>query len=121
MKKTTSTNFENKVWLDNSCGLSSAFNLLSGRWKLNIIWKIREGANRYSSLKLAIPGITEKVLYERLKELEHDGLIDRQNLQLDKPHVEYSLTHIAYKLIPILLDLWEWGDLIKKDNPHTAN
>ena len=73
-----------------------------------------------SSLKAAIPGITEKVLYERLKELEHDGLIERQDLQLDKPHVEYCLTAITYKLVPVLLDLWEWGDLIKKGDPRTA-
>lgn len=66
MLKVTSTNYNNKKWLERSCGLSFAFELLTGRWKMNVVWKINEGIDRYSQLKLSIPGISEKVLYERL-------------------------------------------------------
>lgn len=109
MKKTNSTNFENNQALQAECGLTFAMIMLAGRWKVNILWNIKAGANRYGMLKAAIPGISEKMLTERLKEMEQDGLLIRKDFKTVPPHVEYSFTPEAKDLYPILDDLCDWG------------
>lgn len=112
MKKNSSTNFENKQDLQISCGLTFAMIMLQGRWKVNILYKIKEGANRYGLLKAAIPGISEKMLTERLREMEQEGLIIRKDFQTVPPHVEYYFTEEAKALSPILDDLCNWGETV---------
>lgn len=109
MKKASSTNFENNQTLQAECGLTFAMIMLAGRWKVNILWNIKAGVNRYGMLKAAIPGISEKMLTERLKEMEQDGLIIRKDFKTVPPHVEYYFTDDAKELYPILDDLCIWG------------
>jgi len=109
MKKTSSTNFENNQALQAECGLTFAMIMLSGRWKVNILWNIKAGLNRYGMLRSAIPGISEKMLTERLREMEQEGLIIRKDFKTVPPHVEYYFTDEAKALYPILDDLCAWG------------
>lgn len=109
MRKTSSTNFKNNQALQITCGLTFAMIMLSGRWKVNILCKIKAGANRYGLLKSAIPGMSEKMLTERLKEMEQEGLINRKDFKTVPPHVEYYLTEEAKELSPILDELSTWG------------
>lgn len=109
MKKISSTNFENNQTLQAECGLTFAMIMLAGRWKVNILWNIKAGANRYGMLKSAIPGISEKMLTERLREMEEEGLIIRKDFKTVPPHVEYYFTEEAKELYPILDDLCAWG------------
>ena len=60
MRKINSTNFENQKILEMSCGLSYAVELIGARWKVNILWNLIKGINRYGLLKRNIPGISEK-------------------------------------------------------------
>lgn len=94
------------------CGLTFAMTLLSGRWKVNILWMLKNGINRYGKLKLNIKGISEKMLTERLRELESEGLIIRKDFQTIPPHVEYYLSATGQLLEPILDELNSWGEKV---------
>ena len=113
MRKLQSTNYKHQNALAADCGLTYAMLLLSGRWKINILWMIKNGVNRYVLLKSKIAGISEKMLTERLKELESLGLIHRFDFQTIPPHVEYSLSEAGLLLSPILETLTEWGNQIR--------
>jgi len=113
MRKMNSTNYENQKMLAESCGLTYAMILLTGRWKVNILWNINNGINRYGILKTRIPGISEKMLTQRLRDMEHEGLIVREDFKKVPPHVEYSLTEAAKLLTPILDDLCSWGSKVR--------
>lgn len=115
MRKLNSVNLENQKKLNN-CGLNYAMMLLEGRWKLNVLWAIHYGFNRYSKIKEQIGIISEKMLTQRLKELVSAGLLKRNDFKTVPPHVEYELTEEAKKLIPILEAMRDWG----KDVRHST-
>ena len=96
------------------CPLTHALNLIGGKWRLPIIWALsRNGKMRYNELKRGIAGITNMMLTETLKELEANGIINRQQFMEVPPRVEYSLTISGEKLIPALKALASWGSEMK--------
>lgn len=114
MRKKNSTNFENQKVLEMSCGLTYAVELLTGRWKVNILWNLNRGINRYGLLKKNIPGISEKMLTQRLRDLESDNLIVRKDFKTIPPHVEYTLSEAGKKLVPVLRQLCNWGTQVRE-------
>lgn len=96
------------------CGLTYAMTVLSGRWKINILWMLKKGVNRYGKLKSGIAGISEKMLTERLRDLESEGLIIRKDFQTVPPHVEYYLSETGKLLEPILDSLNVWGEKLHR-------
>ncbi|WP_298543990.1 helix-turn-helix domain-containing protein [uncultured Aquimarina sp.] len=114
MRKETSTNFENQQILEMSCGLTYAVELLSGRWKVNILWNLEKGINRYGRMKKNISGISEKMLTQRLRDMENDGLIIRKDFKTIPPHVEYYLSNAGKQLVPVLHQLCMWGTNVRE-------
>lgn len=92
-----------------SCEVINALNLISGRWKLPILWKLSSGNLRYNELKRQVRGITNIMLTRSLKDLEIHGLVIRVQYSEVPLHVEYSLTEEGEKLIPALKELIKWG------------
>jgi DNA-binding HxlR family transcriptional regulator len=113
MRKINSKNYVNEKALAAHCGVTFAMTLLTGRWKINILWMLKNGVNRYGLLKSQIAGISEKMLTERLKELEQEGLIIRNDFKTVPPHVEYTLSEAGQLLSPILERLSDWGDEVR--------
>ncbi|MBI3219353.1 MAG: helix-turn-helix transcriptional regulator [Bacteroidetes bacterium] len=109
MNKLTSTFSVNKERITNNCPLTSSLLLISGRWKLIIIWQLKDGTLRFSDLQKAIPHTSKKMLTQQLKELENDGLVSRKVYPEVPPRVEYTLTDLASSLMPILESLLNWG------------
>ncbi|MDR7855014.1 MAG: helix-turn-helix domain-containing protein [Tissierella sp.] len=94
----------------NNCPLTFALNLISGKWRLPIIWLLnKNGTMRYNELKRCIDGITNMMLTQSLKELESYGIIKREQFMEVPPRVEYSLTDNGENLIPALRGLADWG------------
>lgn len=93
-----------------SCEIVNALNLLSGRWKLPILWKLSYGNIRYNELKRQVHGITNIMLTRSLQELEAHGLVSRIQYSEIPPHVEYCLTQAGLKLVPTLHELKKWGE-----------
>ncbi|MGT0194744.1 winged helix-turn-helix transcriptional regulator [Burkholderia pyrrocinia] len=85
-----------------------AFSLLSGKWKLEIMWLLNQRVYRFGELRKAIPGITQHMLTAQLRELEADGLITRTVFAEVPPRVEYAITAKARGLGPTMEALTAW-------------
>lgn len=86
-----------------------ALEIIGGKWKMPILWRLKEKPWRYGELKKSLGQITHKMLTEQLRELERDGLLHREVYQVVPPKVEYSLTAKGETTIPIIESLREWG------------
>lgn len=93
------------------CPIMSTMAMISDKWKVLIICKLRGGTLRFSELMRALQGITQKVLTSQLRELEDDGLVARKIYAEVPPRVEYSLTPLGETLVPVLNKLEEWAQV----------
>lgn len=91
------------------CPVEVTLDIIGGKWKCVILWWLRRGAKRFGELKQLMPGISQKVLTTQLRELQADGLIDRQVFSESPPRVEYSLTVYGETLRPITELMCDWG------------
>lgn len=85
--------------------------VIGGKWKMLILYLLAENQPvRFNDMKRRIGVITFKILSSQLKELEADGMVRRKEYPQVPPKVEYSLTHKAETLLPVLEQLCEWGE-----------
>jgi DNA-binding HxlR family transcriptional regulator len=86
--------------------------LLEGRWKLVILFRLFGGrVLRFSDLERAIPGISQKMLIQQLRQMESDGIVRRIVHHQVPPKVEYCLTEWGQALCPALDALLKWAAL----------
>lgn len=90
-------------------GIATTLSAIGGKWKILILWHLAVRTSRYGELRRQIPGITEKMLIQQLRELEHDGIIVRKAYPEVPPRVEYSFTEYGTSLFPVLRALCAWG------------
>jgi DNA-binding HxlR family transcriptional regulator len=89
--------------------VQTTLKVLGGKWKILILWHLKDETRRFSQLKRLIPEITEKMLSQQLRELEKDGLIARTVYSDIPPKVEYSFTDYGRSIMPALNILCTWG------------
>jgi DNA-binding HxlR family transcriptional regulator len=89
--------------------VQAAINLLSGKWRVQILWHLSFQPLRFAELRKKLPGITQKVLTEQLRMLASGALVERVVTPSVPPAVTYSLTAESERLIPMLETLREWG------------
>ncbi|MFE6167465.1 winged helix-turn-helix transcriptional regulator [Viridibacillus arvi] len=87
-----------------------AVSLLSQRWTALVIYQLLSGSGRFSTIQSAI-GISAKVLSERLKDLEHQGIVKRNVIPETPVIIEYSLTEKGTSLKPILKVIENWSQV----------
>ncbi|MGL5917273.1 MAG: winged helix-turn-helix transcriptional regulator, partial [Culicoidibacterales bacterium] len=92
------------------CSLELAMDLIGGKWKMMILWYLIGGTQRFSELKRSLPGITQKMLTQQLRELEATGIVTRTVYPVVPPKVEYTLTAEGEALIPLLHQFCTWAD-----------
>jgi len=93
-----------------TCGLDAALDVVGGKWKSLILWALGDdGPLRFGELRREVPGITEKMLIQQLRQLEADGVITREVYQQVPPKVEYSVTEFGASLNAALRPLGDWG------------
>ncbi|MFI5802487.1 winged helix-turn-helix transcriptional regulator [Streptomyces sp. NPDC051561] len=92
------------------CGLDAGIDVVDGKWKVLILWELHERPRRFGVIRRGLPGISEKVLAQQLRELETD-LVVRRKAYTDSavPRVEYSLTDFGQELHKALEPLGAWG------------
>ena len=81
--------------------------------KFFILRELMTGTKRFGEIHSSINGVSQKVLTQKLREMESDGLINRVAYAEIPPRVEYSLTDLGMSLRPVLDSLKEWGDMYK--------
>ena len=92
-----------------NCPTEFALSVLGGKWKTIIVAYLSERPCHYSELRQLLPGLSDKVLTERLKDLQRSGLVTRGNPQKSPLRCPYALTARGATLRPILTDLYLWG------------
>jgi DNA-binding HxlR family transcriptional regulator len=91
--------------------VGEALKFLEGRWKLLILFQLFGGeVVRFSQLERGIPGITQKMLSQQLRQLEKDGLVERTAYPEVPPRVDYRLTEWGQALCPALDALLTWAN-----------
>ncbi|MEE9118077.1 MAG: helix-turn-helix domain-containing protein [Calditrichia bacterium] len=93
-----------------------ALDFIGGKWKLLILWLLKDEVYRFSELKRLVPQITQKMLTQQLRELESDGLVHRKVYAQVPPKVEYSLTDLGKSFLPILRSMHKWGESFANNN-----
>ncbi|MEU4969196.1 winged helix-turn-helix transcriptional regulator [Streptomyces smyrnaeus] len=92
------------------CGIDAAMDVVAGKWKSLILWELHHhGTRRFAELRRGLPGVSEKMLIQHLREMEEDGLVHREVYREVPPKVEYSLTEHGVSLNAALASLGEWG------------
>jgi DNA-binding HxlR family transcriptional regulator len=86
-----------------------ALKVISGRWKVVILYHLFGGARRLSELNRLMPGLSQKVLIQQLREMEEHGLVHRKTFNQIPLRVDYSATGLGLSLEPIIMSLCEWG------------
>ncbi|QDQ13434.1 winged helix-turn-helix transcriptional regulator [Streptomyces spectabilis] len=93
------------------CGLDAAVDVVGGKWKPLILWALHAGGTlRFGELRRHVPGVSEKMLIQQLREMETDGIVHREVYREVPPKVEYSLTDLGQSLNRALGPLGLWGD-----------
>jgi DNA-binding HxlR family transcriptional regulator len=91
------------------CPLTAALAAIGGKWKLIIVYWLADSPRHFAALRQAVPGISQKVLTQQLRELESDGIVLRHPTGAVPAPVEYSLTEYGRSLLPLVADVRLWG------------
>jgi DNA-binding HxlR family transcriptional regulator len=92
-----------------TCPAELTAKLIAGRWKIVILWYLFQDVKRFSELRRALSGMTQKVLTQQLREMERDGMIARKVFAQVPPKVEYSVTPLGSSLKPVVEAMHQWG------------
>jgi DNA-binding HxlR family transcriptional regulator len=93
------------------CPVRATIDLVSGKWKVQILWHLSFGPKRFSELRKVLPGVSEKVLTAQLRQLEAGGVVSRKITPVVPPQVTYFLNKAGDELIPLLQELCDWGSV----------
>lgn len=93
-----------------TCGLDAAFAVVDGKWKPLILWELQRGPTRFNALHRSLPGVSQKMLTQHLKELQRHGVVHRESYHEVPPRVEYSMTPAGHKLLEALEPLSDWAE-----------
>jgi DNA-binding HxlR family transcriptional regulator len=93
------------------CPIGSVVDIIFSRWTTPILWHLNaRGRQRFNDLRDLVDGITAKVLTQRLRQLERDGLVSRTMHAEIPPRVEYEITDLGRSLAPVFASLVTWSD-----------
>jgi DNA-binding HxlR family transcriptional regulator len=93
-----------------ACVCEETLRIIDGKWKMRILVQLTyEGTRRFGELKSLLPGITQRMLTTKLRELENYGIVHRKVYPVVPPKVEYSLTELGRSMQPVLEALSRWG------------
>ena len=98
---------------DSNCPAEVTLSIIGGRWKLLILYHLFQGVRRFTQLRRALKGISQKMLTQQLREMEKDGLVHREVYPEVPPKVEYSLTTLGESLRPVVEALSNWGRMYR--------
>jgi len=97
---------------DEACPVARTARLIEGKWTTRIVRDLLTGKKRYSELQRSLVGISPKVLAERLRFLEDEGLIEKTVYPVVPPHTEYRLTQRGLKLRAIIAAMARFGETV---------
>ena len=109
LKETKSGPAVHGRWYDDACGTAFALEVVGERWSLLVMRELMLGPRRFTDLRASLPGISAKVLAERLAGLEASGAVLREMLPPPAAVQVYGLTEWGYRAEPIMQELGRWA------------
>ena len=98
------------------CPVAAFQKMISGKYKLRIVWDLKDGPKRYGEIRTGLllgssgtAEIAPRVLSRELKALTESGLIERRDYGLVPPKVEYRLTRKGKSFVPVISTIRDWG------------
>jgi DNA-binding HxlR family transcriptional regulator len=91
------------------CSVETTARIVGGRWKAAVLEQLLQGVKRFSELKRAIPGITQRTLSQQLRDLRGTGIVERTVHADTPPRVVYAVTPLGKSLGPLLDAMCHWG------------
>jgi DNA-binding HxlR family transcriptional regulator len=117
-KETESPETRHGRWYEDACGTAFAMELIGERWSLLIVRELMLGGRRFSDLRASLPGISAKVLTERLASLETAGVVVKRKLPPPAATQVYELTEWGYLAEPAIQELGRWAARSSEHNPQ---
>ena len=100
-----------KIGKKTSCPSELTLEVISGRWKMMVIYWLLQGERRFNQLQRDLGGITHRTLAKQLREMEADGLVERRDHGEIPPRVDYRLTALGRSLQPVLMAMQDWAQV----------
>ena len=94
-----------------TCRVRDVLDRVGDKWTLSVVYELRDGVRRFTDLKRAIDGISQRMLTVTLRNLERDGLVDRTVHAVVPPRVDYELTPMGQTLLKTAWELIDWAAL----------
>src|SRR5262245_15701659 len=91
------------------CPLTAALAAIGGKWKLIIVYWLAESPKHFAAIRRVMPGISQKVLTQQLRELVNDGIVRRQPTGAIHAPIRYSLTDYGRSVLPLVEKVRVWG------------
>ena len=104
-------------WYNDACGTAFGLELLGERWSMLVVRELMLGPRRFSGLRASLPGISAKVLTERLGALEEAGVLVKRMLEEPAPVQVYELTEWGYRAEPVMQELGRWAAMSSAHDP----
>ena len=113
----TTTRSEQPVAHDD-CPVRDVLNRIGDKWSLLVLHLLSDRTLRFTELRNAIDGISQRMLTVTLRGLERDGLVTRTVHPVVPPRVDYTLTDLGHSLSATIIDLVQWAEC---NRPHIDN
>lgn len=94
-----------------------ALDVIGGKWKMPILWRLKDRVWRYQELRRSLGRVTHKMLTQQLRELERDGLVTRTVFPVVPPRVDYAITDFGRSAMPAIEALRDWGTTYRRRRP----
>ncbi|MFK4003803.1 winged helix-turn-helix transcriptional regulator [Qipengyuania sp. NPDC077563] len=104
-------------WYGDACGTAFGMELVGERWSLLVVRELMFGARRFSDLRASLPGISAKVLTERLETLEAAGVLAKRKLPPPHSAQVYELTRWGYAAEPMIQEIGRWAAMSPQHDP----
>ncbi len=95
------------------CPVATTVSLIGSKWKLLILRNLMKRPWRFNELQRSLEGVSQKVLTDSLRQMINDGLVERIDYKTNPPHVEYKLTELGKKMLPIISSMENFGKFYK--------
>ncbi|HXY81126.1 MAG TPA: helix-turn-helix domain-containing protein [Gaiellaceae bacterium] len=99
----------NAIHESSTCAVAACAEIIGAKWTALLVHDLSEGPRRFSQLERSCSGISPRTLAERLRVLEHEGILERRSYPESPPRVEYELTDKGASLLPIIDAMREFG------------
>lgn len=115
LQKETSTGHGR--WYNDACGTAFGMELIGERWSLLVVRELMLGGRRFNDLRASLPGISAKVLSERLESLEAGGVLAKRKLPPPASVQVYELTEWGLLAEPVIQELGRWAATSPRHDP----